>query len=120
MSPELIGGLLGLIGGLLSGGLAAWASLHVQRQQSAGLENDEVRRRKIEIIFQLLGSRYVLTNNYLASSREVQVFNTAMALFSIYFSEHEVRAAYDKFRTYNTDEILLTCSRSPRSELIWS
>jgi hypothetical protein len=107
MSAEVVGGIFGLVGGLLGGCIAAWAAIYINRRQNAGLESDEIRRRKIDIIFQLLGSRYVLVKEYKAGSSEVQVFNTAMALFSIYFSETDVRAAYDKFLTHKTDENLI-------------
>jgi hypothetical protein len=98
MSPELMGAISGLAGGLLSGAIAGYATLYVQRVQNAGLERDEIRKRKVDIIFKLLGSRYVLMDNYSPSSEEVMQFNTAMSLFTIYFADSkEIMHRYDAF-----------------------
>ena len=124
MSPELLGGLLGLAGGVLSGALAAYAAIYVYRSQNAGLEKDEIRKRKVEIIFKLLGSRYVLSANYNASAEDVQVFNTAIALFTIYFSDNkEIMRRYDAFLQdqSNTDklvELLREAAKSANLDLV--
>jgi hypothetical protein len=98
MDPQIAAAILGLLGGVVGGAIAAWAAFRLQRKASQNLEKDEVRKRRVEIIYNLLGSRYVLNDSYDASSEEVQVFNTAMALFSVYFAnDREVSEAYDKF-----------------------
>jgi hypothetical protein len=98
MGPEFIGGLLGFVGGIISGVIAAYATIHVDRFRNANLENDELRKRKVEIIYRLLGSRYVLSEGYEASSDEVRVFNTALALFTVYFADNkEIMRRYDAY-----------------------
>ncbi|HYD15333.1 MAG TPA: hypothetical protein VEA77_02930 [Hyphomicrobium sp.] len=87
--------LLSGIGGAI---LGAVATLFAYWWQSRSLESDEIRRRKVEIIFRLLSSRYVLSTGYLASSAEVQVFNTALAGYSAYFAkDKDAVAAFDQF-----------------------
>jgi hypothetical protein len=98
MSSEFTSGLLGFLGGLFSGALAAYATIYVYRSQNAALEKDEIRKRKVEVIFKLLGSRYVLATSYNASPIDVHVFNTAMSLFTVYFSDNkEIMRRYDSF-----------------------
>ncbi|MGE0751350.1 MAG: hypothetical protein AB7K64_12285 [Variibacter sp.] len=109
MTPELTGGLLGLIGGLISGALAALAAVYIHRSQNAALEKDEIRKRKVEVIFKLLGSRYVLSESYSASAQDVHSFNTAIALFTVYFSDNkEIMRRYDAFMQdkSNTDKLV--------------
>ena len=107
MNAEFLNAIFGLLGGVIGGGITAWATFRIQKQSNAGLEKDEVRRKKVEIIYNLLGARYVLTEQYNASSAEVQVFNTAIALFSVYFHEEDIKKKYDKFITHKSDENLI-------------
>lgn len=124
MSPELAGGLLGAVGGLFSGALAAFATIYVYRRQSASLERDEIRKRKVEVIFRLLGSRYVLSEKYNASPQDVQAFNTAMALFTVYFSDNkEIMRRYDSFMQDKTSndklvELLIEAAKSADLDLM--
>lgn len=98
IDSQLLAALLGLLGGVFGGVPTVWAMLRIERKADATLEIDEVRKLKVGIIYDLLGSRYVLNSEYAASSNEVQVFNTAMALFSVYFAnDREVAKAYDRF-----------------------
>ncbi len=75
------------------------------RSVDKGLESSELRKKKIETVYKLLGSRYVLRTDYPASSEEVSVFNTALALFPIYFSDQpDALRAYDKFLSQSNIE----------------
>jgi hypothetical protein len=107
MNSEYLSAILGLLGGLAGGLISAWATLQVQKKSNADLEKDEIRRKKVQIIYNLLGSRYVISDTYNAGPTEVQVFNTAMALFSVYFQDDDVRKKFDKFITNKTDENLI-------------
>jgi hypothetical protein len=108
MDPQIIGGLLGFFGGILSSVITTWAIFHARRSADRALEKDEIRKRKVEIIYQLLGSRYILSEAYNPSAGEVMVFNTAMALFSVYFAKDQgVATAYDRMMTNKTTENLL-------------
>ena len=109
MDSQLLSALLGMLGGIISGAIAAYAVIRVYRVQNANLEGDELRRKKVEIIYQLIGSRYVLSENYFATAQDVLVFNTAMALFTTYFSDNkEIMRRYDAFRSdpKNTDKLV--------------
>lgn len=88
--------------------LTTYVTQRNYRQQDKNLERDELRRRKVEIIYRLLGSRYVLVESYQASSTEVQVFNTAIAQFPVFFGEEmKVIEAYDNFRSDKSDANLI-------------
>lgn len=88
--------------------LTTYVTQRNYRQQDRNLERDELRRRKVEIIYRLLGSRYVLVESYQASSVEVQAFNTAIAQFPVFFGdEMKVIEAYEKFRSDKTDANLI-------------
>ena len=89
LSSAIAGGILTIAGGYL-----------FHRSRDRNLERDELRRRKVEIVHSLLGSRYVLSEDYEASSEEVKAFNTAIALLPVYFSkDREVIGAYERFFT---------------------
>jgi hypothetical protein len=107
MDAQLLSGLLGFVGGVLSSAITTSTILYTRRSEDKALETDEIRKRRVEIIYNLLGSRYVLMDKYQASSSEVQVFNTAMAAFSVYFAnDGAAAAAYDRFLNSKTDENL--------------
>jgi hypothetical protein len=96
-TANLLSGFLGAVIGSLTTLLGIWL-------QSRSLEVDEIRRRKVDIIFRLLSSRYVLSTNYPASSAEVQVFNTALAGYSAYFAkDKDAVAAFDQFVSDKSD-----------------
>jgi hypothetical protein len=98
--------------------ISAGTTIWLAKKSNADLENDEVRRRKVEIIYSLLGSRYVLSSNYPASSDEVKVFNTSMSLFGVFFSsDRAVSRAYDAFKTTKSDENLLRMLQSAGQSL---
>lgn len=100
--------LLAFFGGVLSTLATTWATLYTHRSSDRALERDEIRRRRVEIIYQLLGARYVLVDNYRPSTEEVRVFSTAMALFSVYFDkDRDVAIAYDGFLASKTDDNLV-------------
>lgn len=102
MIVNLITGL----GGALIGSLTV---VYVQRKASSELEKDELRKKKIDIIHRLIGSRYVLSENYTPAPEEVLHFNTAMAHLGVYFAgERTVRTAYDRFREFKTNENLVS------------
>jgi hypothetical protein len=107
MDSQLVSALLGFVGGVLSSAITTFTILYTRRSADKALETDEIRKRRVEIIYNLLGSRYVLTDKYQAASSEVQVFNTAMAAFSVYFtSDRAVAEAYDRFLNSKTDDNL--------------
>ncbi|HWL30518.1 MAG TPA: hypothetical protein VNQ50_00140 [Xanthobacteraceae bacterium] len=109
MNPEHLGAILGFIGGIFSGGLTAFTTIYIYRKQNKNLEIDQIRKGKVEIIYQLLGSRYVLAEHYGASAIDVHAFNTAMALFTVYFSGNkEIMRRYDAFRidSKNTEKLI--------------
>jgi hypothetical protein len=107
MDPQILGGLLAFFGGVVATLITTGATLYAHRSSDRALERDEIRKRKVEIIYQLLGSRYILVENYRASSEEVRIFNTAMALFSVYFEkDREASVAYDRFITSKSDDNL--------------
>jgi hypothetical protein len=106
MTADAWSTILGFLGGLIGGGISAWTAFRIQKATNAALEKDEIRKKRVEIIYKLLGSRYVLTGSYNPSSNEVQEFNTAMSLFSVYFNEPETRSKLDKFMTVKSDESL--------------
>lgn len=102
---------------------ALYESRIARKTSDQNLEKDEIRRRKVEIIYALLGSRYVLSDAYQPSANEVKVFNTSMALFTVFFAHNpEVVRAYDTFQTIKTDEnlvrLLHTAAKSQGLELL--
>jgi len=101
--------------------IALWALFEAREARKAAdlnLEKDEIRRRKVEIIYSLLGSRYVLSSHYFPSSSEVKAFNTSMALFTVFFASHpEVVRAYDTFLTAKSDENLTRMLKVAASSL---
>ena len=104
--------LISTLVGVIIGALSATVPLYVYRQTDKRLEADEIRKRKVGIVLQLLGSRYVLNPEYAASSEEAMVFNTAMALFTVYFSnDRDVMKAYDSFLHSKTDANLVSLLR---------
>lgn len=120
---EIATALLGLIGGLVGGAVSAWASIYVRRSADKSLESDEIRKRKVEIIYQLLGSRYVLSEGYRPSAVDVKVFNTAMSLFSVYFAnDREVMSAYDRLLNDKSDgniiAMLMTAAKTAKLDLL--
>ena len=100
---------LGFLGGLLGGLFAAVATVWVYARQNRLLEEDEIRKRKVDIIFRLVGSRYVLDKDYPGSPEEVKHFNTSMSQLSVYFSKDKaVMDAFDSFMINpNSDEKLM-------------
>ena len=107
MDSQILLAIMGFLGAIIGGSLVLVAGRQQRRHDDRNLEQDEIRRRKMEIIYQLLGSRYVLQKNYPASSSEAQAFNTAIGGFSVYFREPNVVEAYDRFLTSKTDDNLL-------------
>lgn len=98
---------------VVSGAFAGLVTVYLARQADRRLELDEVRRRKIGIIYDLLGARYVLQEDYPASSDEVQIFNTAMALFPVFYhSDRDVMTAFDRFRESKSDDNLIALLRA--------
>ncbi len=113
MDAQIIAALLGFAGGVLSTAIGTATALYVKSAADKALESDEIRRRRVDIIYRLLGARYVLVENYQPSSSEVQAFNTAMAAFSVYFADDKVvTAAYDKFLNKKNDENLAEMLRA--------
>lgn len=101
--------VLAFVGGVISTLITTLATLYTHKASDRALERDEIRKRRVEIIYQLLGSRYILANNYDPSAEEVRVFNTAMALFSVFFDkDRDVAIAYDRFVSSKTDDNLLS------------
>lgn len=112
MDPQIAIAVIGLIGVIVGSVLTGGAALYIQRSSNKALEVDELRKRRVAIIYDLFGSRYVLNADYKASSSEVQVFNTSMALVSVYFSnDADVIAAYDKLMNTKNDDNLLNMLR---------
>ena len=102
MFAELIA-ILSLIVAITSNCLT-W---YIYKSKDRKLEHDEVRKRKVEIVYQLLGARYVASDGYPASSDEVKSFNTALALLPIYFSDSpNVLKIYDRFVASKSDDNL--------------
>lgn len=77
------------------------------------LEKDEQRKKRVDIVLQLLGARYVLCSDYRPSSEEVRIFNTAISLFPIYFADDKDSvAAFDSFMVAKSDENLIKLLRA--------
>ncbi len=101
MSTELISAIIAFV---TSAGTALLA-VYLHRRNDRNLEHDEVRKRKVEIVYQLLGSRYVLQESYPVSPEDAKVFNTAMCLCPAYFSaDAEVTKAFDRFLGSKSDD----------------
>jgi hypothetical protein len=101
--------LISIVGGAFAGAMTVYLS----RQANKRLEQDEVRKRKIGIIYDLLGSRYVLQADYPASPDEVRIFNTAISLFPVFYHlDREVMTAFDRFHDSKTDDNLIALLRA--------
>jgi hypothetical protein len=113
MDQQLVNALIGFGGAILGSAITVGAMIVLQRKANRSIELDEIRKRKVEIIYQLLGSRYVLSENYQATETDVKAFNTAMALFSIYFAKHpKVMTAYDKVLNSKSDDNIVEMLRA--------
>jgi hypothetical protein len=105
MEQQIVSALSGVLGGAIGGLITIWAMFRIQRSTNVSLEYDEIRKKRVEIIYQLLGSRYVLMEGYPATESDVKSFNTAMSLFSIYFAKDpEVMSAYDRLLNSKSDD----------------
>ena len=113
MDPQILGALIG-VGGALFGAtlgsiITVGAMIYLKRSTHAELEGDEIRKRRVQTIYELLSTRYVMSDSYRPSSNEVQVFNTALAAFSVYFANDRSAAeAYDRFVNSKTDDNLMS------------
>jgi hypothetical protein len=107
MDVQLQSAIIGFAGGVLSTIIITAVTMYMRYLTDKSLESDEIRKRRVEIVYNLLGSRYVLTEGYSAAAGEVQVFNTAMSAFSVYFTnDSDVRRAHDRFMTDKSDQNL--------------
>ena len=123
MDVQLQSAIIGFVGGVLSTIITTVTVIYTRHLTDKSLESDEIRKRRVEIIYDLLGSRYVLSDNYHAASSEVQVFNTAMAAYSVYFTNDRAAAeAYDGFINSKTDDNLMamlkTAAKLAKLELL--
>jgi len=104
MDQALTPALFGFLGGVLGGVLGGWATIYVHWKSSKSLESDELRRKRIDIVYQLLGARYAFSKDHEATEQDAHDINTALSLFSVFFSDDkEIMQLYDRLKYEKSD-----------------
>jgi hypothetical protein len=109
MSPEAAAILSGLIGGLVSGGLATITTLWAYGHGYIKIESIERRKQKAALVDELLGNRYILTTGYDYDGAEAREFNRSITrVLYLFFDDNNVMRAYDEFANdcNNTDKLM--------------
>lgn len=97
-----------MVASLLSGALGGVAAIGAYLHGYLNTERTERRKQKIDLVQELMASRYVLDATYAASEVDVRDFNRAMARIPYVFSDNpEVISAFDKLITLKSTENLL-------------
>lgn len=98
-----------IIGSLISGGIGGLAAVFAYAHGYLNIERIERRKQKIDLLQELMASRYVLVEAYSASDVDVRDFNRAMARIPYVFSDSKtVIAAFDNFLSDKTTDKLIT------------
>jgi hypothetical protein len=94
----------GAVGGAVGGAAAMAAYIHGY----LNTEHTERRKQKIDLVQELMASRYALDATYSASDVDVRDFNRAMGRIPYVFSDNlAVIAAFDKLMSDKTTDNLM-------------
>jgi hypothetical protein len=97
-----------IIGSFLSGGIGGLAAVFAYAHGYLNLEKIERRKQKVTLAYELMASRYVLSDaNGARPSSEARDFHRAINLIPLVFAEHDtVKRLFDKFLTDKSNENL--------------
>ncbi|PZO63212.1 MAG: hypothetical protein DI498_13805 [Paracoccus denitrificans] len=91
MIGEFAGAAVALAVGLLTLGYQVWQ----KRAEDRAREQDEIKRRKLAVVSDLVAYRFAITNGDKATSFDISKFNAALCSIPIEFIEdHDVIAIY--------------------------
>ena len=100
--------IITIVASVLGGAVGGVAAIAAYMHGYLNTERTERRKQKIDLVQELMASRYVLDETYSASDVDVRDFNRAMARILYVFSDNPpVIAAFDRLISDKTTDNLI-------------